>query len=447
MLLSNNMAEIKQVLEYNIKPVDQGFKNSDIVDNDGLKPEDNATNRQIFAQNAAPSANYKEGDLFFDTSDGNTIYRADSTLAWVNVQDGSIFSGAWDDITGAGKPDDNATVGAIAGTNFTGAGTDNLNIDDDGIAHLLRQTIFGNGADGALVTSGDVTLTADTYYTNLTISAGDILYTAGYRLFVSGTLTIVATGYIKGNGNAGENGTNAASSTPGTGGAGGTQTSGSLENTAGVAGGSGSLNNGTAGTAGTSETDCIGGDGKAGGAGGDTPVRTGGAGGAAGTATAATGALKNATEAMTMRNFIPGSANQINSSAGSGGGGGGAGDSGATECGGGGGGSGATGVPILISAKNFINNQAGGIQSHGGVGGSGGNGYASINYAGGGGGGAGGNGGVVVLIYETKTGAGTVTTSGGDGGAGGSGVTVSDPGQDGASGTGGDAGATIELNI
>ena len=54
------------------------------------KPENNATKNQIFAQNAAPTGNYKEGDLWFDTDDNNKIYRANSALSWVSVVDGTI---------------------------------------------------------------------------------------------------------------------------------------------------------------------------------------------------------------------------------------------------------------------------------------------------------------------------------------------------------------------
>lgn len=87
------------------------------------KADDNATRSQIFAQNAAPTQDFKEGDLWFDTDDSNKIYRANSALAWVSVQDGTIFGGAWDDITGATKPADNATVGATAGTDLKDSGT------------------------------------------------------------------------------------------------------------------------------------------------------------------------------------------------------------------------------------------------------------------------------------------------------------------------------------
>jgi len=53
-------------------------------------PEDNANKREIFAQNDAPTGNFKEGDLWFDTDDSNKIYRANSALSWVSVVDGTI---------------------------------------------------------------------------------------------------------------------------------------------------------------------------------------------------------------------------------------------------------------------------------------------------------------------------------------------------------------------
>lgn len=62
---------------------------SDIND-DGNLPEDGANKREIFAQNSAPVSNYKEGDLWFDTDDSNTLYRANAALTWVSVKDGTI---------------------------------------------------------------------------------------------------------------------------------------------------------------------------------------------------------------------------------------------------------------------------------------------------------------------------------------------------------------------
>jgi hypothetical protein len=57
--------------------------------------------------------------------------------------------------------------------------------------------IFGNGADGDQTLSSNTTLTRDTYYNNLTINAGVILNPGGYRVFVSGTLTLNAGASIR----------------------------------------------------------------------------------------------------------------------------------------------------------------------------------------------------------------------------------------------------------
>ena len=78
----------------------------DIAKSEGT-PEDNANKRQIFAQNDAPTSDYKEEDLWFDTDDDNNLYRANSSLQWISLRDGSIFSGNWSDIVDdGGKPDD-----------------------------------------------------------------------------------------------------------------------------------------------------------------------------------------------------------------------------------------------------------------------------------------------------------------------------------------------------
>ena len=62
----------------------------DGVDNGSGKPAENATNSKVFAQNSAPTGDYKAGDLWFDSDDNNTVYRANEALEWVSVKDGSI---------------------------------------------------------------------------------------------------------------------------------------------------------------------------------------------------------------------------------------------------------------------------------------------------------------------------------------------------------------------
>lgn len=49
--------------------------------------------------------------------------------------------------------------------------------------------LYGDGSDGAVVISGNTTLTKDTFYTNLTINAGITLNAGGYRIYGNGTLT------------------------------------------------------------------------------------------------------------------------------------------------------------------------------------------------------------------------------------------------------------------
>ncbi len=50
--------------------------------------------------------------------------------------------------------------------------------------------IFGTGADGSQTIASDTTLTRDTYYQGLTVAPGVTLNPAGFRIFVSGVLTM-----------------------------------------------------------------------------------------------------------------------------------------------------------------------------------------------------------------------------------------------------------------
>ena len=61
--------------------------------------------------------------------------------------------------------------------------------------------LFGAGNDGdATLTTGTTTLTRDWYYHNLTMSGSAVINTAGFRLFVSGTLDLtgLTTGILAG---------------------------------------------------------------------------------------------------------------------------------------------------------------------------------------------------------------------------------------------------------
>lgn len=83
----------------------------DIKESIGM-PEDGSNKKQIFSQSTPPTQNYQEGDLWFDISEDNHLYRANSKKEWESLRDGKIFSGQWEDLkdeTGT-KPDDNADV-------------------------------------------------------------------------------------------------------------------------------------------------------------------------------------------------------------------------------------------------------------------------------------------------------------------------------------------------
>src|SRR5438874_701167 len=61
-----------------------------------------------------------------------------------------------------------------------------------GTSATFAQTdlFFGDGSDKDVTISIDTTLDHDMYYHNLTITSGKILYPDGFRIFVSGTLTL-----------------------------------------------------------------------------------------------------------------------------------------------------------------------------------------------------------------------------------------------------------------
>lgn len=50
--------------------------------------------------------------------------------------------------------------------------------------------LYGNGSDGNVVVSTNITITSDMYYNNLTVNSGVILNTNGYRVFVKDALTL-----------------------------------------------------------------------------------------------------------------------------------------------------------------------------------------------------------------------------------------------------------------
>jgi hypothetical protein len=117
--------------------------------------------------------------------------------------------------------------------------------------------LFGDGSDGDVTISSATTLTRDSYYHNLTIAAGQALNPGGYRIFVSGTLTLNNGAIIARNGNNGSGNTGG----PGL--------------ASGTLGGSGSGSGGSNGTGG-SVSNSLGGNGDGGGSGSGTEAGGGG---------------------------------------------------------------------------------------------------------------------------------------------------------------------------
>uniref|UniRef100_A0A6M3KAR4 Uncharacterized protein n=1 Tax=viral metagenome TaxID=1070528 RepID=A0A6M3KAR4_9ZZZZ len=349
---------------------------------------------------------------------------------------------------------------------------------------ISNQNIFGDGDDGNVTSSGDITLTTDMYYDDLTITNGDTLYTAGYRVFVKGTLT--NNGTISRAGNAGSNATNGAAGSStgnaagGTGGVGGaalaeTFLKGSEDGKTGGDGGYGGIgeaglpevgDNGVNGDNLANGLGVDGGDGTSGGKGGSGRISggaegkgaAGGTGGTGGTLTAATTIARNLTELSIMRNFEPATPTKYEASAGTASGGGGGGGRGnylnwGGGGGGGAGGSGGSGSLMLICAKVIINSATGVITTEGGDGGDGGDGgggFSDTTGGGGGGsGGTGGSGGVLAMFYQSLTNSGSITVAGGTGGTGGTGgqYYFGTPPVAGSNGDTGNTGTLIQFEV
>lgn len=95
----------------------------------------------------------------------------------------------------------------------------------------IVSSIYGNGADGNVTISSNTTLTSDMNYNDLTINATFTLTTAGYRVFVAGTL--INNGFIDNSGIA------AVTNTGGAGGLAGTMLGGSAGASTSAQGGGG----------------------------------------------------------------------------------------------------------------------------------------------------------------------------------------------------------------
>jgi hypothetical protein len=407
------------------------------------------------------------------TYNGVTLTTGGSATDVLNAQ-GNYINGAITDAstTVKGVVEEATLAETKAGTASGGTGA-RLFVNPTNIFDKWIALYGGDGADGAVTvnsgsfTSGPITsntLTRDAFFTNLTIDATRTLNTGGYRLFVSGTLTV--NGTLNRNGNNGTDGIAAANQT------GDGISSGGAGGAAGAALSAGTIKGGLAGGAGQSGTNSL--SASAGGSGSNETLGTvsyngaaGGAGGAgsttggspitpgsSGPAGATIQVSKFSSINLAISPYINGTA--VGTSASSGGGGGGAQGNNNTSPaslagGGGGGGAGSNGGLVVVVAKTISIGGTGVISANGGNGGAGGAGGTASggsgsrnNSGGGGGGGGGGNGGAIVLIYNSLTNAGSITTTAGSAGAAGTGGSGA---SNGSAGTAGNAGTTYQFEI
>lgn len=258
---------------------------------------------------------------------------------------------------------------------------------------LAPSSTTGSGEDGNVTVANTVTvtLTKDMYYKDLKVETGGTLKTNGYRIFVSGTLTL--SGVIENNGSAAVDAAAGIGAPEGTTGGGGN-------------GGGGGLN---LGGAGISAVMPLGG---AGGNGGDPGM---GAGGIVPPLATLGGREQVQVFSAALADVARAPADRI---AGGTGGGGGGGDGAATGGGGGGGG----GVVFVVAAAVTVT--GGEFRATGGGGG-------AATGAGVAGGGAGGGGGVILIYTRSSIEAGAFRVNGGTGGTA---VGVGLPGSNGADG-------------
>ena len=268
--------------------------------------------------------------------------------------------------------------------------------------------LFGDGSDGDLTTGGNVTLTSDRYYNDLTVSAGDEINLAGYRLFVRGTLTLGSGSLIHCNGADGGNG--AAGPTGGAGGLGaGGDTKPMGKGWTGGAGGSGAAGSNGSGSGTRLSLGTLGGNGGSG----------VGAGGTKGSINSG-GDQRPRNAPAAIRNCATNISNEGETFVGGSGGGGGGSE--LASAGGGGGGGGGI---LLVCAREILG--TGSIQARGG---DGGDGYQNASESAGGGGG--GGGGTAIVIYRNKD----TFPIDANGGTGGTGIGPSgNDGDDGINGT------------
>lgn len=300
---------------------------------------------------------------------------------------------------------------------------------------------FSDGSDGDLtLTSGTTVLTRDQFYRNVTISGTGILNSAGFKIFVSGTLdlTNAPAGAIF---RSSFNGVSASGSTGGSGGSGGSaSTTGAAAGAvSGSAGGTGVITANTTvqATAIVSQTTSLGGSNGASGGGGTT-----------------TGSANPRTQVAAQVNSFYRIDHQIirgSSLFGGGmsGAGGTAGGGDGTNAGAGGGGGAGGGAIVVIFANTIVRGSSTAAGCISAKGGNGGNGAVStLGTTGGGGGGSGGGGGVVIIYYGSLTGTtatNAIDVSGGNGGNGGNSVSATRSA--GQGGQGGSGGRVILFNV
>ena len=306
---------------------------------------------------------------------------------------------------------------------------------------VAQSSVFGTGADGNLsISSGTTTLTRDTCYNNVTITGTGKIVTAGFRLFVAGTLDISNAGAAAINCNTGVGG-NGSGATAGSGGgayAGGTTP---IHGNNGGNGATGATGVGTASAAVTNliSTYTLGGSGGTGGAGGAGSSGAGGTGGTVGT---------NGTNLILSTPVFPIIFLYQIFAGGVAPSGGGAGAGDGTNLGGGGGGGATCGSTVYIAAATITRGASTAtacIQNRGNIGGNGGN--SAAGNTGGGGGGGGGPGASVMIVTNQLLGAtatNCIDVAGGAGGTGGNGVGT---GIGGTGGKGGTSGNYFILNL
>lgn len=272
-------------------------------------------------------------------------------------------------------------------------------------AETLFDSFFGGGVDGDITVTGNVTLSNDRYYKNVTVKSGGNINTNGFRLFVQNLLSIEAGGVIQYNalsasgrvpgGTYGFTGTVAGFPTYGAFGLSGSE--GGAVNKSGIAPGNQGAQMRHPGAHATSSV------GWSGGKGGDATL-VGGNGGAGTYLQNHWGSLRTFPQCITFKPH--GMFTSVSFGSGPGGGGGAC-DAGGVNDWSGAGGHGGAAVGIIC--YEIRNN--GSIQCKGGAGGN----AAGTVKAGGGGGGAGGS---ILITTRLATNVGTLDVSGGTGGTG-----------------------------